>query len=174
MSFLTLPIDPAVVDHVRYTRTDPVYGYAYDVRSDTAGPHGYGPCRSCLRRFRERERRLLFLFNPFTSTFGDYAGPVFIHEDECEPFDGGGFPQDLREVPLLLRAYDDRCAPVADATPHPASIEAEVERLLADDRTASLHVRNEEAKCYIARIVPEHQRLADAPELEGMAGHGQG
>lgn len=171
MTFLTVPIDPAVVDYVRYTRTDPVYGHPYDVHTDTAGPNGYGPCRSCLRRFREGERRLLFLFNPFTSRFGDYAGPVFIHEEDCEPFDGEGFPQDLRELPLLLRAYDVRCAPEADATPDPQSIEAAVERLLADNRTGSLHVRNKEAKCYIARIVPERQRLADPPELDGMVGH---
>lgn len=168
MTFFTLPIDDTVVDHVRYTRTDPVYGYPYNVRADEAGPHGYGPCRSCLRRFRQGERRLLFLFNPFTSRFGDYAGPVFIHENECEPFDGQGFPPDIREVPLLLRAYDANLAPVADAKPAPETIEKEVDHLLTDPQTSTLHIRNDEARCFIARVTASPTGGDTAPELDGM------
>ena len=142
-------------------------GHPFNVRSDRAGTHGYGPCRSCLRRFREGEQRLLFPFNPFTSRFGDYAGPVFIHEEECDPFDSNGFPPELRDVPLLMRAYDSQFGLVGDALPEPASIEADVDRLLADERTASQHIRNHNAKCFVARIVPA--ALWDPPEVEGMA-----
>lgn len=156
MRFLTVPIDQGIADEVRRSRADPIYGDDHPAR--VHDEPGYGPCRVCLRRFRPGERALLFLFNPFGPEHGDYAGPIFIHEQPCDPFAGNGFPSDLRDVPLRLRSYDAGGHLVAETRPTADSIEEDVERLLSCARAATVHARNDEAKCFIAHIVPARRQ----------------
>ncbi len=65
-------------------------------------------CRRCLRRFNPGERRLLFKYRPFQreGVFAE-AGPIYIHENDCRPDTEilTSYPDDFRELPLLLRAY---------------------------------------------------------------------
>jgi len=65
-------------------------------------------CRRCLRRFNPGERRLLFKYRPFQreGVFAE-AGPIYIHESDCQPEAEilTGYPEEFRELPLLLRAY---------------------------------------------------------------------
>ena len=65
-------------------------------------------CRCCLRRFNPGERRLLFKYRPFEKegVFAE-AGPIYIHETDCQPESEilTAYPDDFRELPLLLRAY---------------------------------------------------------------------
>src|SRR5258707_6626519 len=65
-------------------------------------------CRRCLRRFNPGERRLLFKYRPFQRecVFAE-AGPIYIHESDCQPEAEilTGYPEEFRELPLPLRAY---------------------------------------------------------------------
>src|SRR5215470_3070250 len=65
-------------------------------------------CRRCLHRFNPGERRLLFKYRPFEreGVFAE-AGPIYIHQDDCQPAAEilSEYPSELRELPLLLRAY---------------------------------------------------------------------
>ncbi|HDH03218.1 MAG TPA: DUF1203 domain-containing protein [Actinobacteria bacterium] len=151
MSVWLSPISRGIADHVRSTRTDPIYGYDYDVKVDVAGPDGYGPCRQCLMAFVEGERRLLFLYNPFGSATGDYAGPVFIHEEPCTPHAHPGVPVEIRGLPLTLFAYDDGSHFVGEFAPT-RDVESALDDLLADERVAFVHIRNSEARCFVARV----------------------
>ncbi len=150
--FTIVPIDAATCRHVRERRTDPIYGYDYDVAASIAGPEGYGPCRCCLRRFAPGERRLLFLHNPFGNELGDFAGPVFIHEEACIPFAGGGeLPDEIASLPLFLRSYDRDGHFVEHADVARESLHASIARLLEDSH--EVHVRNAVARCYVAKAL---------------------
>lgn len=154
-----VPLDDGLVAVVRGTLHDPVYGHPVQVETTPTG--AYGPCRSCLGRTEPGERRILLLVNPFDpggdgfgSQRSDFAGPVFLHLDACTPWSGDGVPEVLRPLPLLLRAYRDDGGFAAEARPGPAY--GEVERagveLLALPEVATVHLRNAEALCYVARL----------------------
>jgi hypothetical protein len=148
------PIDAALCEHVRRTRTDPIFGYDYDVRVSVAGPTGYGPCRQCLKTFSEGERRLLFLHNPFGARLGDYAAPVFIHESSCEPFTPRAtLPDELLVLPLLLRSYDKSGHFVDEKTLADGDVSALLDNQFTNEVVDVVHLRNIEAKCYVARVV---------------------
>jgi hypothetical protein len=151
-AFEVRPIAEPINDHVRRTLTDPIYGHPVPV--SVAGPDGYGPCRACLRTFTPGERRILFLYNPFSAEqHSDFAGPVFIHDTPCESYEHPAtFPPTLRRLPLLLKAYDAQQHLVAEQMPAADAIEAAITGLFADPTVAVIHVRNHEAKCFIARI----------------------
>ena len=67
-------------------------------------------CRRCLHRFNPGERRLLFKYRPFQKegVFAE-AGPIYINEKDCRPDEEilTGYPNEFRELPLLLRAYTE-------------------------------------------------------------------
>jgi hypothetical protein len=154
LGFQIIPLATEDACHVRETRTDPIFGYPYDVQADIAGPHGYGPCRQCLRKFSEGERRLLFLHNPFTKEIGDFAGPIFIHEDECSPFEASDrFPESLRGLPLMLRSYDANGHYLAEHDLHNARIEAGIQQLFQAPEADEIHIRNVQAKCFVAKAI---------------------
>jgi hypothetical protein len=135
---------------VRETLTAPGYGHPAHV----SVANGYGPCRACLRTFEiGQEDRILFTYNPFAA-LDPYPspGPVFIHQDGCERYDGTVFPDSLRPLPLTLEAYGrDRWIHhrerVADG-----QVEEALERLLAHPEVEYVHVRNTEAGCFIALV----------------------
>lgn len=137
----------AISEAVRKEQKSPQYGHpAY---AEVA--RGYGPCRACLRQFQVgEERRLLFTYNPFAG-LSDYPspGPVFIHEHDCERFEGDGFPDELRALPLMLEAYDDarRCVWLQPALP---GVEEQIGEMLARPDVRYVHIRNAEAGCFIA------------------------
>ena len=78
-----LPRDVASYVH-EYGR-DPIWGHA----ASTQLANGFGPCRLCLRTFREgEEMRVLFTYDSYAgvSEFPQ-PGPVYIHADECGRYD---------------------------------------------------------------------------------------
>ncbi len=148
-----VPIHDDIARHVRATRTDPIYGYEHCVAENVAGPGGYGPCRQCLRPFSPGERRLLFLYNPFGNALGDFAGPVFIHADDCEPFAGGReLPAGLDGMPFFLRSYD-RAGHLLEHVENVDSLPAQVGGLFDREDAAVVHLRNREARCFVARAI---------------------
>jgi hypothetical protein len=62
-----VPIPAGIAEAVRATGRSPQYGHPAHV--DLA--LGYGPCRCCLRTFREaHEKRILFTYNPVARSSG--------------------------------------------------------------------------------------------------------
>ncbi len=142
---------PEKVSHkVRTLLKAPGYGHPAHVEVAT----GYGPCRACLRKFKEgEEERVLFTYDPFHG-LDSYPspGPVFIHREECSRYDDEGFPPELRDLPLTLEAYGPERWIVARERVVDGEVEAAIGRLLAHEKVGYLHVRNTEAGCYIARV----------------------
>jgi hypothetical protein len=149
-SFRVLPIPAEIAEKTRRTGKSAQYGHP--VFTEVA--KGYGPCRQCLKTFRTgEESRVLFTYNPFEG-LDSYPspGPVFIHEKECEPFAGAGFPKELRSIPMVLEAYGEGRSLLAQERIPDGVVEPAIERLLDFEGVRYLHVRNLEAGCFIARI----------------------
>jgi hypothetical protein len=151
-AYRVMPIPEAVSKEVRGTMRSPQYGHpAY---CEVAA--GYGPCRSCLKTFREgQEKRILFTYNPFDGVEAyPEPGPIFVHAEHCTAFAGEGFPNSLRTLPLTLEAFADRRWIVRREHLEGCDPDAVIQEMLADPSVAYIHVRNTEAGCFIARIEP--------------------
>ena len=144
-------IPESLGQEARSTLRSPQYGHPAHV--ETAS--GYGPCRQCLRTFREgEEERILFTYQPFDSPALPAPGPVFIHRESCERYDGLGFPEDLRTIPLAVESYSPAGTLVEQRRIGERPAEEVFQEELADPRVEYLHLRNAEAGCFIARIQP--------------------
>jgi hypothetical protein len=112
-------------------------------------------CRRCLHRFNPGERRLLFKYRPFQKegVFAE-AGPIYIHENDCQPETEilTGYPDDLRELPLLLRAYTKGDGQVDSKLIKDGDAERIIGEFFADPDVAYIHLRDGESGCYYARI----------------------
>ncbi len=152
--FRVVPIGEPFAQRVRTSRKAP--GYGHPVHAEVAT--GYGPCRVCLRTFREgEERRLLCTYDPF---FGrdpfPLPGPIFIHEHDCAPYaQTDQYPGGLRFIPLTFNAYAPGRRLVAQAridNGYDRRFEETVSRLFGDANVAYIHVRNTEAGCFIVHL----------------------
>ena len=112
-------------------------------------------CRRCLRRFDPGERRLLFKYRPFDKegVFAE-AGPICIHESDCQPEAETltGYPDEFRELPLLLRAYTEEDGQVDSKLIKDGDAETIIDTFFADPEVAFIHLRDGESGCYYARI----------------------
>ncbi len=151
MSFRVAPIPSAIAEEARRTRRSP--GYGHPVQESVASAHGYGPCRSCLRRTRQGEHRLLLSYNPFQEPEEvKEVGPIFIHEAACQPFAGTGFPEELSGLPLVLRGHLADGAGIVHRKLQEEAPEAAIEAMFRDPRIAFIAIQNAEAGCFIARV----------------------
>jgi hypothetical protein len=147
------PIDANISYRVRTTLTDPIYGSIAQV--SVAGPDGYGPCRSCLKTFSSGERRILFLYNPFSrgEQTSDFAGPIFIHDGSCARYDNSAtFPEPIKNLPIIFKGYDQQNHFITEEIPIEQDIETAIDKVFQRPEVAFIHVRNTEAKCFIMRI----------------------
>jgi hypothetical protein len=149
-SFIVRPVAREIADQARTTRRSPQYGHP--VHEELA--LGTGPCRECLRAFTVgADRRLLFTYNPLTSGPKlPQPGPIFIHAEGCTPHGGAGYPDGLREIPVVAQAYYDD-GTIAD--PRLLSVGGEaagLETLLDESRVEFVHLRHAEAGCFIGRV----------------------
>jgi len=151
MRFRVVGIPSQIAEQVRATLKSPQYGHPAHVEVAT----GYGPCRLCLRTFDENhENRILFNYNPFEG-LDSYPspGPIFIHEKPCEPFAAANeFPQLIRRLPLVFEAYGKGRHLLAQERLRGANAEESIEKLFQQPGVEYIHVRNEEAGCFIAQI----------------------
>ena len=112
-------------------------------------------CRRCLRRFNPGERRLLFKYRPFQreGVFAE-AGPIYIHERDCKPEAEilTDYPNEFRELPLLLRAYARDDGQVDSKLIEDGDAEGIIDTFFADPEIAYIHLRDGESGCYYARI----------------------
>ena len=150
MRFTVRGVPQEIADEVRRTRRSP--GYGHPAHEELAG--GTGPCRCCLQPFvAGRERRLLFTFRPPGDSSSLMApGPVFVHADHCSAFDGDGFPDALRGLPLAFEARGTHSRVTAVSCDPALPAESHISSLFASDQHQWLHLRHALAGCFIARI----------------------
>jgi hypothetical protein len=139
-----------VATQVRESMRSPQYGHPAHVELAT----GYGPCRLCLDTFQEgAEERVLFTYQPFTDPGALPApGPVFIHRDQCERYDGVLLPESLRPLPLAIEGYGQGGALRLQRRVGSEPFEAVLDAVFDDNDVRYAHIRNAEAGCFIARI----------------------
>ena len=136
--------------HVRQHGVDPVWGHAAVTETAT----GFGPCRLCLRTFREdEERRTLFTHDTYAGV-SEFAqpGPVFIHADACERYEAGDFPPTLRDLELTFEAVAAGPRVVELERTTGADAEPTLARLFDLAGVDYINVRNTEAGCFVARV----------------------
>ena len=150
-----IPSDLAA--EVRQTLRSPQYGHP--AHRETAS--GYGPCRLCLRTFRVGvDERILFTYQPFSDPASVPApGPIFIHATPCERYEAPRLPPDFRSLPLLLEAYGVGGELLGRERVREQPAEDVLERLFVATPAAYVHIRNEEAGCFMARV--DRSRAAD-------------
>ena len=150
MNYKVVPIESEIARRVRGQLKSPQYGHP--AFADAA--QGYGPCRVCLKTFvKGAETRILFTYNAFENLSNlPLPGPVYIHQDECEPFDEKGFPPALVALPLLLEGFGEESRLVRREAVKKQSIENQIAEILALSDVKYINLRNAEAGCFVARI----------------------
>lgn len=149
-------IPAADLDRIRCNRRDD-FGHQLVERAAEAGL----PLRCCLRLAEAGERIALIAFRP-SSLGGPYAevGPVFVHTGDCPGYPAAdAFPPDFAGRRAVLRPYDAAGLMMAGLVAAPGESPAALERLFADPRVASVHVRNVVAGCW-------NFSVRRAPDLE--------
>jgi hypothetical protein len=149
MHIVALPTE--VVERWRTRRVDESGNTLIPIVADA--PAAF-PCRHCLRDAEPGEPMLVASHSPFALP-GPYkeVGPVFVHAEPCARFAGGGeVPLQLRRRLLAVRGYD-RAQRIIDAeVVEGAVVDGEVDRLLARDDVAYVHVRFARTGCFACRV----------------------
>lgn len=119
---------------------------------------GGEPCRDVLRRALPGEELILASYSPFAKP-GPYHeyGPVYILANPSdEPVSRDAFPraggQNYLRDAFVIRAYNENEEIVDAEMSSPAKAEQTIERLLARDDAAFLHVRFPVYGCFAFRI----------------------
>ena len=150
-SYRVIALSPDTAAAVRSTRVSPFAAHPTHVEV----ARGYGPCRLCLRTFQVGvDRRILFTYDPFAGVETlPLPGPVFIHEEDCEPYgENQGFPEDIRRHALTLNAYGRGRCLVAVEYVRDGKVDPAIAGLLALPDVDYIHVRDTEAGCFDCRI----------------------
>jgi hypothetical protein len=150
MNYKVVPVGKNVADRVRETMISPHSG----LPAFSSVANGYGPCRSCLKTFRQgEEQRIYISYNPFAGVSDlPLPGPVFIHTDECEEYSENCFPNELLSIPLLFEGFGDNSRLIKTEKVNTARLYGQIEELLMIDDVKFIHIRNAEAGCFIAKI----------------------
>ncbi len=151
MNFKIVPIPFELAAEVRGTLVSPQYK---SLKAAVSVANGYGPCRSCLKVFKQGEEERIYLtYNSFEgrSSLPD-PGPIFIHKNECEEHSGDEFPRDLLDLPLLLEGFGDESRLVRRENIDPASVSDQIDAIFGDEQVRFINLRNAEAGCFVARV----------------------
>lgn len=145
-------IATALAEEVRQTMRSPQYGHP--AHRELA--RGYGPCRHCLRTFRQHEEdRLLFTYQPFAANQLPAPGPVFIHAAACPRYDADELPPEFRALPLVVEGYDAGGRLVWQERVGDRQPEEVIGAAFSRRDVAFGHLRNGEAGCFMARVERE-------------------
>jgi hypothetical protein len=150
VKYRVVPISSAVAASVRQTMKSP-FG---DLPAWPSVANGYGPCRSCLKTFRQgEEERIYITYNPFNGISDlPLPGPVFIHAEECEEYAQNEFPADLLEIPMIFEGYGQHSRLVASEPVDTNRLDEQISEMLVLPDVDLIHVRNGEAGCFITKI----------------------
>jgi hypothetical protein len=143
-----LPQD--VATYVREQDHDPIWGHPALTQPAT----GFGPCRLCLRTFREgEEMRTLFTHDTYAGV-ADFPqpGPVYIHAGDCDRYDSDEFPPELRALNLTFEGVAAGPRVVALERTEGEGVDSAIRRLLDLADIDYVNVRNTEAGCFVARV----------------------
>lgn len=149
MKVVALPTE--VANEVRSTLKAPKYGFPAHVEIATDA----APCRHCLKTFvAGKDRRILFTYDRFAGIESlPQPGPVYIHADDCERYNGdGGFPEELRNSPRTLEAYAHGRKLIASEYIADGKYEDAIEKLFANLEAAYIQVNSTTAGCFTFRI----------------------
>lgn len=151
MNYKVVPIPGEIASEARKSLISPQYK---SLRAFPGIADGYGPCRSCLKVFDQgKDRRIYLTYNSFDgrSSLPD-PGPIFIHENECKPFDSDRFPTDLLGLPIYLEAFSDDSRLVERVRMDAPAIDSQISRMFASSDVRLINLRNAEVGCFIARV----------------------
>jgi hypothetical protein len=156
-TFSVRPIAPDVVAQLR-VRDD-----AGRTRQPFIDDDGGSPLRCCNRLSRAGEQIVLVSYSPLHrwATANevdpgpyDETGPVFLHAVPCDEPADGGFPEDYRGLPRVLRSYDadgrildGRVIDEGDIYPERA-----IDEVFSDPHVAFIHARALGAGCFTFAI----------------------
>ena len=148
--YRVIPISRDAADEVRRNMVSP-FG---KLPASSSVATGYGPCRSCLKTFRQgEEERIYITYDPFAGISKlPLPGPVFIHTEECAEYSDRGFPKELRSIPLILEGFGGNSRLVRGEPVSIDSVDEQIEEILDADEVEVIHIRNAEAGCFIAKI----------------------
>lgn len=150
MNYKIVPIRSEIARSVRENMKSPQYGHP--AFADLA--KGYGPCRACLKTFNKgAEERILFTYNAFEELSDlPLPGPVYIHKDECQPYDENRFPPDLRELPLLFEGFGEQSELIKREVVRQDTLDDQIAEIFGNGAVNYINIRNAEAGCFVARI----------------------
>lgn len=110
--------------------------------------------RCCLRYAVPGERYALLAWSPSPRPGAcSEVGPLFVHADPCDGWQGEGYPEELRLPRQLFRAYDDAGRQVDNVIAAGADVEHVLTGLLGREDVSFVHSRNVLAGCYIFSAV---------------------
>ena len=150
MSYRVVAISEEMSNEVRRTMTSP-FG---KLPAWSSVANGYGPCRSCLKTFRQgEEERIYITYNPFQGVSDlPLPGPVFIHTERCEEHSSGKFPTHLLEIPMLFEGFGEHSRLVRTEPVDSERLDEQIGEILDAEGVEFIHLRNAEAGCFIAKI----------------------
>ena len=152
MNYKVIPISRAAADRVRESMLSPHSG----LPAFSSVATGYGPCRSCLKTFRQgEEERIYISYDPF-DLISDLPlpGPVFIHLEPCPQYSDEGIPNWLLEIPMLFEGYGANSRLVVSQRVNKDDPDTQISEILKKADVKFIHLRNAEAGCFMARIEP--------------------
>lgn len=149
-----IAVAPIPAEFLRRVRTEGIDDQGQPVKRLVA--EGGEPCRDVLRRAEPGEPLILASFSPFSKP-GPYKeyGPIFVLAEDAAAgtSDRNALPLDgyLRER-FVIRAYSDAEEIIDADLVTPSEAQSAVERLLARNDAAFLHVRFPVYGCFALRI----------------------
>ena len=151
MNYKVTPISKTIADSVREMMVSP-HG---NLPALSSIADGYGPCRCCLRFFKQgEEERIYISYDPFVGNSNlPLPGPVFIHAEDCDEYSEEIFPKHLLGIPLIFEAYGDHIRLAASEVVDRGGYNEQIDKILAMPDVNSIHLRNGEAGCFIAKIL---------------------
>jgi Protein of unknown function (DUF1203) len=139
-----------VANQVRSTLKAPKYEFPAHV--EIAGDAS--PCRHCLKTFvAGKDQRILFTYDRFAGIESlPQPGPVYIHANNCERYQGDAFPEEMRHSPRTLEAYAHGRKLTGTEYVADGKYEAAIEKLFANPEAAYIQVNSTTAGCFTFRI----------------------
>ena len=144
-------IDPARLNAAREAGVDD-FGNPFSPYDAT----GEGePLRCCLRFARPGEPIALISWAPFTEVSPwREVGPVYVHADRCQGYDGPALPPELDRGPRVLRTYraDGSMDYGHNTLADDKDLAPAIEGLLAEPGVATVHVRTVLPQCFLYAV----------------------
>lgn len=111
------------------------------------------PCRRCLCDATVGDVMLLVFYDPWlVDSPYRQSGPVFVHEQNCQPWQGLGLPEQQTRRILSLRAIDHAgLQRIGDVVPGAAALDR-LDHVLADPDIAYVHLHHAGPGCFAARV----------------------